>query len=461
MAPPATTTATATATSMYAQYKADTDAVASWLAATARDAGCPGELLPDGVGNKPQQQQQEQQQQPKPTGRLKGKARKEAKKAAAAAAETEKKAPPLDKNNKRYIIKVRNFVPLAEYIVSSGIVRAVPSRLSDTLDRVIELRTEYGHEQRGNEKNKDEREGSADAHRSHEFFVDVLRRVREVLHPLVVISREKTERAQGRDMKSEEEATPEAKASNRFEGLEVFEPSEEFLNAPAARQPPPSRKPVTDHVVFVAETQTAWEDAFFAYATLVHDLNQLRAEIRATWARTGRQIDVCAAAVATDTAMDLARGLIDEVLPLLDLHGGMPKIAHAFYVRECRAAGVAPDEHLSTLPPTYPLPIESYEVADQTFRVALHFVEAFDINYHVGSQLLDRKLLKYDLSVKRSALSNWDKFSEDMALLRDVFIDMGFLKTCSPSFPVLDQFCRSAGEKCIVDCVRLYVVFGA
>ena len=114
MAPPATTTATATATSMYAQYKADTDAVASWLAATARDAGCPGELLPDGVGNKPQQQQQEQQQQPKPTGRLKGKARKEAKKAAAAAAETEKKAPPLDKNNKRYIIKVRNFVPLAE-----------------------------------------------------------------------------------------------------------------------------------------------------------------------------------------------------------------------------------------------------------------------------------------------------------------------------------------------------------
>jgi len=78
----------------YRQYKQDTDAVASWLAATARAHGYPADLLANYSPPEP----------PK-SGRLKGKARKEAAREQAADA-----SGPTHK----YTVAIRDFVPLAE-----------------------------------------------------------------------------------------------------------------------------------------------------------------------------------------------------------------------------------------------------------------------------------------------------------------------------------------------------------
>jgi hypothetical protein len=86
--------------SAYRQYKQDTDAVASWLAATARAHGYPAELLTNKDTDSPPSQQ------PK-SGRLKGKARKQAQQKAAKSDQPAAVAP-------KYTVAIKDFIPLAE-----------------------------------------------------------------------------------------------------------------------------------------------------------------------------------------------------------------------------------------------------------------------------------------------------------------------------------------------------------
>ena len=78
-----------TLVSTYQQYKQDTDVVASWLAHTGMYFGCPRELLGG-------------------SGPLHRQARRAAKRAEAAAGAASKK---------KYVLAVRNFQPLAQFIV--------------------------------------------------------------------------------------------------------------------------------------------------------------------------------------------------------------------------------------------------------------------------------------------------------------------------------------------------------
>ncbi|KAF5568682.1 hypothetical protein FNAPI_55 [Fusarium napiforme] len=115
----------------YQQYKADTDSVAAWLASTAKACGYPADLLTSTAVPS---------SQPKGGGRLKGKARKDAKK--------QKPAPsvaPVEPTRPKYIIAIKDFIPLAEYIfASTKPLISVPKSLAETIDRVIYMRSRFG-----------------------------------------------------------------------------------------------------------------------------------------------------------------------------------------------------------------------------------------------------------------------------------------------------------------------------
>jgi len=102
---------------VYAQYKEYTDSVAAWLASTARKCGYPIDLLSSsGAKAGP--------------GRLKGKARKDAKKH-----KTPQSATPA--STPKYIIAIKDFIPLAEYILASTKpLISVPGSFAETIDRV-------------------------------------------------------------------------------------------------------------------------------------------------------------------------------------------------------------------------------------------------------------------------------------------------------------------------------------
>jgi hypothetical protein len=155
-------------TSSYLQYKADTDTVASWLASTAKKCGYAPDLL-----------EKEKVGQNQPSKRLKGKARKQAREAAKCAQEESELEPGKPAPGPTYIIAIKDFTGLAEYIASftRPPVR-VPKPIVAAIDRAISLRRDHADHPsfQLSQVAKD-----LAANESHSYFIGVLERVREIL----------------------------------------------------------------------------------------------------------------------------------------------------------------------------------------------------------------------------------------------------------------------------------------
>ncbi|KAK8063005.1 hypothetical protein PG997_015102 [Apiospora hydei] len=226
----------------YSQYKQDTNSVASWLASTAKANGYPSDLLSStgSSGNKAG------------GGRLKGKARANAKKA---------KAPPKTNNagggGPSYIIKIADFIALAEFVADKS--PEVPVSFRSTI-RTTSTSLEVGLYYSLN--------GVSAAL--------VLEKVRDVLRPFV--------RSRHEDDAAADEIT------NRFTGLARDRPA----------------KAEKDNATYEAETDSSFEEAIFALTALINDLNRVRAHVQWIWSnfRDGH-FDLAAAAITTNTVIDL------------------------------------------------------------------------------------------------------------------------------------------------------------
>ncbi|KAF6821839.1 hypothetical protein CMUS01_11332 [Colletotrichum musicola] len=262
----------------YQQYKRDTNFVASWLATTAKSCGYPTDLLSEArekdlavaatppATSGPEESEEpasattdsrEQSDKPKTASKNKKK-----KKAAPPTGEAPSSAP------KKYTVAIKEFIPLAHFGAQLSQHGVKPSKAAD-------LR--------------------------HNYFLGVLDQVRQVLRPRMT--------ADGARASNE---TPDS-LSNRFSALNLFEPSQEFLDAPDAK---PAK--LDKDVIYESETAVSGEDAVFFFQLLWRDLFDIRMRIRNIWDRHVRdqlKFDLASAAVATNTALDLARHLIDDALP--------------------------------------------------------------------------------------------------------------------------------------------------
>lgn len=311
-------------TSQYLQYKTDTEIVATWLARTAKQCGLDVD-----------QDSQEPVKKAKPAaGRLKGKARK--------AAKAPPNPTPANENNKipkkpKYTITVKQFTSFAEHIARYNkppVGRVEVSRgFSLALDRAISARREFA-------KHGIEKVDEA-AEEGHEFFVNVLVRVRETLRPL---------------MPKRQSDTPgvekyEKPLANRFEHLELEEQSEAFLNAPDAPKPAapekstgPSAPDVEEEADLEAEVDLDRREMIFMFHLLLQDANAFMDVIEKTW--RGYKIGLVGlvpAALTTNTAIDLLRRMEEEMKPSLDKVGGVEILLEAYYAARCFQLGEHPD----------------------------------------------------------------------------------------------------------------------
>lgn len=295
--------------SVYQQYKDDTNAVAAWLASTAKSCGYPADLLSgsssQSTGSK----------------RLKGKARKEAK---ATAPKSQGSSPSI--SHPDYTIAIKDFIPLAEFVAASQKpVVSVPLAFATTLNRVISTRSGFGGRlaELGNSP-------SASADSKHSYFVGVLEKVREVLKPRVPpASQDAVDPRDPSDTLDQ--------VGGRFARLSVYEPSEEFLHAPDIERPASAKD---DNATYVAEPMQDLEEVLFAYTLLVNDLIKIRARIEWIWTnyRDGH-FELVSAAIATNTACDLARNLMEDMAPMFKAHGGAIEIAKKFHLYQCMVKG--------------------------------------------------------------------------------------------------------------------------
>ncbi|THZ32733.1 hypothetical protein D6C89_00239 [Aureobasidium pullulans] len=292
--------------STYSTYKRDTDAIANWLATTAREYGYSPQVLEDDKTTVQPLLESQSVCQPSvqaPSTRLKGKARKLAREAASAAANS------LPTASRVYTIPIKSFTILASEIVSrkkSSV--SIPAVLGKTLNRAIAFRKDHNDWFSRNE-DKD----TSSANESHAHFISVLERVRQILAPHMAtgVAHEAVKRS-FKDMGLKKSTEP--RTNNLFEDLEVEESSEEFLDAPVSENVASSTTKTGGNIRYQAERLSKAEEKVIAQSCLLEAVADIRAFIKGLWQRyrDREQMDLMAAAVTTNTAIEMVRMLHED-----------------------------------------------------------------------------------------------------------------------------------------------------
>ncbi|CEI70950.1 hypothetical protein FVEN_g9682 [Fusarium venenatum] len=405
--------------SIYQQYKEDTDSVASWLASTAKARGYPSNLLtPTGI-------------QTKGAGRLKGKARRDAKKQKASVPTPLHTIP-------KYVIAVKDFIPLAEFIFASKPLISVPPSFAETLDRVIHVRAKFGAQLMDNGMNP-----STKSDTTHSFFVGILEKVRDVLRPRMPAGTKSSHSSED--------------LGNRFSGLKIYESSPELPEIPDIDRP---KNAQGDDTIYEAEPQTSLEDALVTYTIMVSDLNQIRSYIGWIWSnyRDGH-FDLANTAVATNTGIDLARNLIDQVLPIFEEHGGASTILERFSFICGIRDGFSENDILSWGPAGKNEDV--YDVADKTYLNASLLLDGL-------ARVLSPSYLPiykegmfgtYDPQSDRTSKKGQAKFKEDQIILSEFFTEAVTLACLVPNYPVEDNFIRGIRDLDATGNIPFYLVY--
>ncbi|KAI0482607.1 hypothetical protein GGR56DRAFT_620767 [Xylariaceae sp. FL0804] len=414
----------------YQQYKSDTDSIAAWLASTAKSHGYPSDLLDHAP--------------PKPGGgRLKGKARAKEKAKPKPAEATGSSLP-------KHTIRIKEFVPLAEFVAGKSGLK-VPFSMKTTLDRVIRVRTGFG--QRLAELGAEIDDMAAE---NHDYFVGVLEHVRQVLAPRF------EQPPAAVDAASHAGFTMPEQLANRFAGLEVHEPSDDFLNAPDIERP---RTVANDTTLYEAEQGTSLQDLLCLLPILFDDVNRMRSRINWIWKYyRDANLDLVAAAIATNTAIDLVRSSMADVAPLFKQHGGLSKVLTFFYLIQAQMNGSSLDSFAGTsFAGTLNIDYKNYDAADATYIMPCRIVSQFtQIMPGKGIPLYkDGYFGTYDPRDNRSSKSGEEKDSENRALLMAFFTEQMAVIRSVPGYPIEDEFLRGLKELDETKEIPFYLVFAA
>jgi len=278
----------------YELYKADTDAIANWLANTARRCGYPPDLLAQQGVKKSDTSQQ--------TPRLKGKARKLEKLAREAAtkpngdAEAQETAKPALPT---YIVAVKDFVALVTCIGTYKKQHVkVPSEVAKSLDRAIALRKSYAEWY----------QAAGNADEGHTYFIGVLEQVRENLKncmPSPVVGRQATKSGS----KPNAQETDCSRIDTLFNHLELEEPSDASMHAPLLSNTIKSSSQ-NDHDAarYLAERLRTTQEQNFAVSCVLSDVANIHTTIKEVWTKYHEgKIDLQAASITTNIAVEIVR----------------------------------------------------------------------------------------------------------------------------------------------------------
>ncbi|PCD21189.1 hypothetical protein AU210_016615 [Fusarium oxysporum f. sp. radicis-cucumerinum] len=432
--------------SIYQQYKRDTDIVASWLASTAKKHGYTTSLAaPPTAGAAANKSAAPS------SGRLKGKARKEAKqqqKQHVAPSGIDEKDAPDPPPKLKYVLAIRDFVPLAEFIarelttttaIEANNGAGIPLFFRTALERAIRVRKMFSMHLSETNKHL-----SVRANTAHAYFVSVLEKVRYVLF--------KVEGGSGVafNMASEKDATNaihdnsvvEAKTRDfsLFQVLQVYEPSENFSDSPDVVLPARSSPIDLEYTVENDESET---ECIFAFITLLEDFIKLRQEVSNLWNeyRSGT-IDLAAAAIGANLAIELARSIEEEMAPLLKKHGGALALLPKYFGAVSQSLGLDPfqKERFSD-----DMNFACYDIGATFLYNAASLLEAIRTAApHSARQMpcYTGKFGWYDAQrAHLETMDNRQRWAQDKAALLEVVPDITLLFELE-GIPVLDELAR-------------------
>lgn len=411
---------------IWRQYKQDAGSIAAWLASTARFHGFYG----PNTGSESKTSTSRAKKNPEPT-------------------RNDSSGTPLENPNEKLIVALKELPRLAEYIATvKGSAKSIPPAFVAALDRLISVRASFDKlvEPEFNDLQKD-------------FFVVILKAVKHALRarfPKIpnpnslptVVPQGSSLQDQGRHLRACEML------------LKIVYPPPS--SADAVLQRPTQR--TEDTTEYALEVPTSREAAVFAYFALVEDLHRIRSRVGWIWTnQKAGTANHAAAAIATNTAVSLARGLVEDVNPILDAYpGGVAGLVnHVFWriaestnhsLAKCLRPGYPPDHAL-----TYDL---SDNMCYLAFDVMHQLIPRFKQNALTASftDCEDCENLVDDWDAK----STVDKVTADKTLLDQIFTELTTLiNGIGTEYPVEDEFIRGLREVKDTNEVTLSLVFAA
>ncbi|THY50224.1 hypothetical protein D6C97_07087 [Aureobasidium pullulans] len=420
----------------YAIYKEDTDSVASWLASTARRCGYSLDLLTATTGGA------SDQKAPKKKKRKKAKTSKPAE----ATTTQQKSSTPPSSSLTTYTIAVKDFVPLAEYIVAFQKPPVkVPSSFVGVLNRAIALRKK--HNSWFGQSSKDD---------GHNFFLGVLERVRETLKSRMLsdtVDDLMTRPSASSDTKS----TDTGHIGNAFAGLTLEESSDEFLNAVPSTSAANAPAEADDGARYQAERLQKVEEQYLAAHCLLADINTIREHIKQLWGmyRDGL-MDLQSVSITTNTAVELVRHMQEDYDKNFPEHADFEGLINTFYIAQCVHQGHDPNhrERRGDI-----INMAMYDIADEVL------LPAYTILASLSDVVAPGQIPLYkpghfgfrDLSTEWSQKSSRDKLEDDKLVLFEAF--SGFSAIAKTGCFAEDELIRGVREMAPGKKVPLWLTF--
>ncbi|KAK4223589.1 hypothetical protein QBC38DRAFT_45279 [Podospora fimiseda] len=395
--------------STYLQYRENINMVASCLCRTALDLG----YSPDKLTN-PLPSPESTPSQPQASKRLKGKARKEAK----AKGKKVEEAPTIIK----YIVANKDLISLAQYINSYESLHHIPDTFAIALNKCIAVQTSYCFE------------AGQDA-KFNLLYITMLEKIRTILKP-----RMSTKAAYACD----EPIDPKT-LKDLLDILNLYEPPENDI------------EPLKDEtIVFEAEPQEKVSDLLMVYYMLFYDMKKIQAELHGIWNEFRKnRFDIGVVAVTTNTAIEVARSIINGVLPALGDYD-ISDLATRLHIAFCRSNNYTFQEAVDPMATKH----EAYEHANYTFLNAYRLLVTA-LSEQDTKRLPLYKPGKYGVYRPKNArkkLSNSRKFLEDKYLVNEMWNELA-IASIIENYPVQDEMMRGVKEAIKNNEIPYYLVF--
>ncbi|KAF2743197.1 hypothetical protein M011DRAFT_471557 [Sporormia fimetaria CBS 119925] len=403
--------------STYSRYKQDTDAIASWLATTAKRFGYVAEAQS-----------------------------RNARRNAARKAKKENKNTPTHTGRPTYTVALKDFSVLAKFIAQKEDPKIrVPERLAALLDRTITARQWFSKSISAFLDVTEEKLRSDDR---HVFFLRTLEEVRNTLRPCYS-TEHKTKTPQPKDFDD---------VINLFEHLELEDTSKAFDDAPDVVLPPMDGP--ADAVYKAEKEEEDIYECYLAFHFFIRDLNRLRTEVSRAWHGVAQgSIDVIAASICTNTAVDLARALEEDLKDLFAKGGGPCKMLEVYYY----AQWVTPEMLKAPPRPLEPVNFETYDAAEALFRPAASILDAFCdlLQANPTPEMKKGFYGTYDPSSDRSKKNGEEKFLEDKILMLEALSEFFYHCRASPGpFPAEDELIISLRQVFKTKKLNMAAIFG-
>lgn len=362
------------------------------------------------------------------------------------------------KNNKEpqaYLLRLRDFIPLATFIAAVKPQIHVPLFMSVTIDRVIEVRRTVSRIMGTKDDIADE---ESDA--SHLHFVGVLEQVRDILKQQMQIDGldlsslriDSDYTGPNADTRPTKEANDKSVSQNPFDILNLYDTNEQAPDSVEAVSPS------NIIVEYEPESHDQYEEACLAFMSLLKAVLHQRQKVRELWHnyRVGN-VFLGPAAIGTNEAIEICRRMEEDVASVINKGSSVSHLLKVVFTIMCQLEGQDPK-----LPRSKGTHYDTYDIASLTMWNVSRILNQFlSDNSQDRVSVYNGSRGRYEETMDRASSTNKQRYKQDDMALTEILSDIRVFGIVSDQRTIEDEFTRGVYTLLNTGKVTLWHCFAA